>query len=202
MIRNRLHIKLALLLMAAMVGLLALPACSINVKKSSNGEDKKVDIDTPVGGIHVDKDADVRDTGLPVYPGSRPAEKQDDDENKANVNLSFGVFGVKVIAVGYDSDDAPDKIVAFYRDQLKKYGTVLECHVSHQEGVSMDYHSDDDKNSDKDSQKLTCDRNDVGKNIELKVGTRDNQHIVSVEPRDKGTKFKLVLVQLRGKETI
>ena len=32
---------------------LLLPACSVNVKKEKDGDDKQVDIQTPVGGIHV-----------------------------------------------------------------------------------------------------------------------------------------------------
>jgi len=206
MIHHLLRIRFALVALlsaAVLAGLLALPACSINVKKSPDGEDKKVDIETPIGGIHVDKDADVRDTGLPVYPGARLYQKDDNgDQHSANVNISAGVFGVKVVAVEYEADDSPDKIVAYYKDQLKKFGEVLECHVSHHGDASMNYHYDNDKDSNKDSQKLSCDHDDAGKNIELKVGTRDNQHIVSVEPRDKGAKFALVLVQLRGKDTI
>jgi len=41
-------------------------ACSVNVKKDENGQDKNVDISTPFGGIHVNNNADVRDTGLSV----------------------------------------------------------------------------------------------------------------------------------------
>ena len=41
---------------AVAVALLLLPACSVNVKKGENGEDKKVDIHTPVGDIKVDKE--------------------------------------------------------------------------------------------------------------------------------------------------
>ena len=41
----------------------ALSACSLNVKKGENGDDKKVDIQTPMGGIHVDKDADAENQG-------------------------------------------------------------------------------------------------------------------------------------------
>ena len=46
-----------------------LPACSVNVKKEQNGEDKQVDISTPIGGIHVNNGAHVADVGLMVYPG-------------------------------------------------------------------------------------------------------------------------------------
>jgi uncharacterized protein YfaP (DUF2135 family) len=63
----------------ACMGCLTL-ACSVNVKKDSSGEDKKVDIETPIGGIHVDKGADVRDTGLAVYPGAHLKPKQSSNE--------------------------------------------------------------------------------------------------------------------------
>ena len=111
--------------------LLALPGCSVNVKKDSEGHEKNVDIETPVGGLHVTNDADVRDIGLPVYPGARRKEQSDDDNpNSAHVNISTSLFGIKVVAIEYLSDDPPEKLVAYYKDQLKKYGNVLECHTS------------------------------------------------------------------------
>ena len=107
-----------------------LAACSMNVKKDGE-ESKRVDIDTPVGRLHVSKEADVRDVGLSVYPGARVKEKDNDgEETKANVNISSSFFGLKVVAVEFVSDDSPEKILSFYRDQLKKYGNVLECHTS------------------------------------------------------------------------
>ena len=51
-------------------------ACNVNVKKNEQGQEKNVDIKTPFGEIHVDKGADVKDTGLPVYAGARV--KQED----------------------------------------------------------------------------------------------------------------------------
>lgn len=191
----------------ALAGLIVLPACSVNVKKGANGEEKKVDIETPVGAIHVDKGADVRDTGLSVYPGARQkAESNNGDEQSANVNISSGLFGLKVVAIEYLSDDPPDKVAAYYRDQLKHFGTILECHTSNRHGDAgdVDVHlgKDGDKNS---SNQLSC-GSDNGKTLELKVGTKQSQHIVSVSPQDggKGTDFALVFVQARGgdKDTI
>ena len=99
--------------------LLALPACDVNVKKDSEGKEKNVDIETPVGGLHVTKEADVRDIGLPVYPGARRKERSDDnDTNSAHVNISTSLFGIKVVAIEYLSDDPPEKLVAYYKDQL------------------------------------------------------------------------------------
>src|SRR6266404_7285821 len=171
-------------------------ACSVNVKKDAEGKDKNVDINTPFGGIHVNKNADVRDTGLPVYPGARQKQKDDSgDEKSANVNISAGRFGLKVVAVQYETDDTPAKVVAYYQDQLRKFGNVLQCHTS---GHGANYSGHHDNNGD--SEQLKCDGDNNGKTIELKVGTESNQHIVSIEPQSKGSDFALVYVRTRGKE--
>jgi hypothetical protein len=182
-----------LMLAVAAATILVLPGCSVNVKKGENGEDKKVDINTPLGGIHVNNDADVRDTGLPVYPGARPKKKDsaDGDEKRANVDISSFGFSLKVVAVEYESDDAPGKLIAFYQDKLKRYGNVLQCHTN---GKNLDYHPSDN------SKELKCEGDGKGANVELKVGTEENQRIVSIEPEAKGSSFALVYVHTKGKE--
>jgi hypothetical protein len=190
--------RVAIATAVAAAVLMALSACKIHVNKSESGEDKNVDIQTPLGGIHVNKDVDARDTGLPVYPGARTKPKGlHGDDGQANVNISSGFFGVKVVVIEFLSDDPPEKVTAYYRDQLKKYGGILECHTKnrHNDGPNVDVeagHKGEDN-------KLTCDENG-GPTVELKVGTRDNQHVVSVSPQDggKGTDFALVYVQARG----
>src|ERR1017187_4255295 len=178
----------------ATLATLLLPACSVNVKKEENGKDKQVDIDTPVGGIHVSKGANVADVGLAVYPGARLKQEDSNGSDKsANVNISSFGFGLKVVALEYQSDDSPAKLVAYYRDELKKYGKVLECHTSH-----LDVNPDI-KGSDHGSHELTCE-GASGSNIELKVGTKENQHIVAVEPDGKGSSFSLVYVRTHGKD--
>lgn len=189
--------KLLFILTLGFGGLLALPGCSVNVKKDSEGQEKRVDIETPVGKLHVTKDADIRDIGLPVYPGARQKEKEDDgDENKAHVNISTSLFGLKVVAIEYLSVDPPSKLISYYKDQLKKYGSVLECHTSESHvGGSMSPGDSSD-----DDSKLKCENDQNGKTVELKVGTHQNQHIVSIKPGDdgKGSDFGLVYIQMRG----
>lgn len=176
--------------------LLLLPACSVNVKKEANGEDKQVDIKTLVGGIHVSKQADASDVGLAIYPGARLKLKDSDgDDKSANVNISGFGFGVKVVALEYQTDDAPAKLIAFYKDQLKKYGSVLECHSSKHMSVDEEFSG----KSGGESRELTCDSTS-GNHVELKVGTRENQHIVAVEPEAKGSSFSLVYVRTHGKD--
>lgn len=184
----------ASLLLVSGVALLCLPGCSVNVQKEANGHDKQVDIKTLLGGIHVSKDADVADTGLAVYPGAHLKQKDSGNEKSANVNISGFGYGVRVIALEYETDDSPTKLVAFYKDQLKKYGNVLECRTSSHLDVNMK-----GSKSDKESHELTCDST-KGNNIELKVGTKENQHIVSVEPEAKGASFSLVYVRTHGKD--
>ncbi len=192
---NKFHWIRRVSLAGAALAVAQLSACSVNVKKESNGQDKQVDIHTPVGGIHVSKGADVADTGLSVYPGARlKPEDSGDSDKSANVSISGFGYGLRVVALEYESDDAPEKIVSFYKDQLKKYGYVLECHTSGHFNVNM-------KHSDKSSEShaLTCD-GDSGKNVELKTGTDENQHIVAVESEGKGSSFSLVYVRTHGKE--
>jgi hypothetical protein len=182
--------------------LLALPGCSVNVKKNNEGKEKNVDIETPVGGLHVTKEADVRDTGLTVYPGARRKEQSNDgSETGAHINISTSLFGIKVVAIEYLSEDPPEKLVAYYKDQLSKYGNVLECHTNERHpGTNMN-----GADTSGDSKKLKCEDDQNGKTVELKVGTEQNQHIVSIKPADdgKGSDFGLVYIQMRGgKDTI
>jgi len=163
--------------------------------QQSNSQDKPFDVRSSVGDMHVGKDADAEKQGLPLYPGARA--KQEKDNDPINFGILTESFGMKLIVAKYESDDAPAKVIDFYRDKLKKYGKVLECH-SQKHGGDVDVH-DDDKDNGK-SKELKCDENS-GPVTELKVGTEDNQHIVAVEPGDgkKGSSFALVYVYTRGK---
>jgi len=172
---------------------LTLPA----VAQDSSSKDKSLDIRSSVGDLHVGPDADAKKIGVPLYPGARPKSKKDSDHDQANLSILTEEFGMNLLVASYVSDDQPAKIIDFYRDKLKKFGKVLECH-SQKRGVNMDSH-DEDKDSGKNKE-LKCDE-DSGPVTELKVGTEDNQHIVAVEPGDasKGTTFALVYLRTRGK---
>jgi hypothetical protein len=198
----RIHTLQTNLALAVLFACVALPSCTVKVNKSGeddNGGNKNVDIQTPVGSLHVRNDADVQDIGIPVYPGARRKEKTSDvDQKSANVNISLGAYGIKVLAIEYLSDDSPEKVAAYYKDQMKKFGDVLECHTEHHSAEMGDH--DGEKSSDA----LKCEGSNSGRIIELKSGTRHNQHIVSIEPGEngKGSDFGLVYIRLRGKGTI
>jgi hypothetical protein len=166
--------------------------------QNSNSHDKKIDIQSPVGDMHIGEDADAKKIGVPLYPGARPKAGDDNNKNQANLSLLTEAFGMKLLVASYVSNDPPSKILDFYRDKLKRYGKVLECH-SDKRGGDVDVH-DDDKESDK-GKELKCEQKS-GPVTELKVGTEDDQHVVAVDPSDsnKETTFALVYVHTRGKK--
>lgn len=183
----------------AIIALAMLAGCSIHEQRSADNKDKKVDIKTPFGDLKVNNKVDVADTGLPVYPGAREVPGDEHDSNAANVNMSFGGFSLKVVAVKFESDDSPAKVLDFYRDKVKAYGAggkYLECH-----GIDIDVNAGGFRSHDDDEAKeLTCGKNEQhGESTELKAGTPDRQHIVSVKPKGGGSEFALVYVNKGGR---
>src|SRR5215472_539027 len=139
-------------------------------------------------GIYFNAEASAKDVGLPVYPGARPHREKDDDSTSAKFGLWGGSFGFKLAVVKLESNDSPQKIAAFYKNALAKYGTVLDCGAASSQGG--------DKDENESSKKLTCegDKPDPGK-MTFKAGTKEKQHIVGIEPNGNGTLFQLVYVE-------
>jgi hypothetical protein len=179
---------------AVFAALLLLPARRAAAQNTNSGDqDKNLDIQ-----LHVGKDADAQKVGLPLYPGAR-LKRDEEDQKRANFALLTGAFGVKLVIANYDSGDAPSKVIAYYRERLKRYGPVLECRTKESGGdVQANVHTQESK----DSKQLQCDGDNDGNIVELKAGTEDNQHVVSVEPSEtgKGSTFALVYVFTRGKQ--
>ena len=160
---------------AAALLLLGATACDINVKK--DGEAKKnVDIQTPFGGLKVRTEVDPKEIGLPVYAGARRVADEGHDSSSANVTLGIPGFGLKVIAAKFESDDSSDKVLEFYRKEMKTYGSVTECR------------GDIDLKGDPGSQEVTCKEGigaEMRTKVELAVGSGASHRIVSVEPRSE-----------------
>lgn len=183
-------------MLAAAFGILI--AISGVAAQAQEDKDKNFDVRSSVGDLHVGADADARKVGLPLYPGAR-LKSDDHDRDNANLSIFTEAFGFKLVVANYDSDDASAKVIAFYRDKLKKYGKVLECH-SRKHGGDVDIH-DDEKDDSNKSKELKCEGDNTGPVTELKVGTDENQHVVAVEPREgSGSTFALVYVHARGKQ--
>ena len=101
-----------------------------------------------------------------------------------------------MVAAEFISDDAPDKIIAYYNKDLQKYGKPIQCHGGWNGG-----HANYDNDKDEMSKPVSCGNEGSGDAVELKVGTEGNQHIVSVKPNSQGSRFALVYVRMHtGKD--
>ncbi|MGA3136049.1 MAG: hypothetical protein ABSC88_08665 [Terracidiphilus sp.] len=193
MMRKAATLAAGLALAAGMAG------CRVHVDKDANGEDKNVRVDTPFGGVHVNTDqTTAADLGLPVYPGAQTV-RGDDKHKSADVHLGFGEWEMRVRAVSYETPDTADKVTAFYKKALGRYGEVITCQGNSAVGTPI-----------ATSEGLTCDENkspkvhvdqgdySLGKgDLELKAGSKRHQHIVGFEnPRDGRTRFALVALDL------
>ena len=141
--------------------------------------------------ITVRDEATAGDAGLPTYPGAKPYKEGDQTSSGANIGFAVPGFGFKIVAMNLQSSDTPERVAAFYRRALSKYGRVLDC-------------SDAEKNKknarDEADDELVCDADDPGANsIVYKAGTGSNERIVAIKPHGSGTRFSLVHLDKRGR---
>jgi len=175
--------------------ILLIVACSVSVNDKDK-KNEKVDIQTPFANLKVNSGEKSAENGIPVYPGAHLRPAEDGDNHAANINLGAAGFGLKVIAAEYETNDSPEKVKAFYEEKMKQFGPTLVCN-GHSGGsdVHMSIHN---KGNDSDK-KLTC-SDTKGDGWEIKAGTSDDEHLVSIEPNGSGTRFGTVLVQVHGKQ--
>lgn len=148
------------------------------------------------GGLDLHADADAADVGLPAYPGAIKKSDRSGDPT----GFSFGVwgesFGIKIAVVSYRSVDSVDKVAAFYRDALAKYGPVLDC--SHNQKRPDAPRGRHDDKADKDKP-VTCDDDTIEAGGRLyKVGTNRAQRVFKATPWHDGATFELVHVEEHG----
>jgi hypothetical protein len=100
-------------------------------------KNQQVSIKTPRGTVTLHATDSVKDVGLPIYPGAQISESGGGIEITAPNDKRVGIQGVK-----YRTDDALDKVDAWYRQQL---GPDFERHLPgersasfHFQGVNVD----------------------------------------------------------------
>jgi hypothetical protein len=110
----------ALILVVGGIGMLAglgFLAHAVHVHVEREGARKQVSIQTPVGSLQVNKDAEADEVslGLPIYPGATRVK----DHDSAAVNFNFGgETKLQVLAGRFQTPDSLDKVTAFYHDRL------------------------------------------------------------------------------------
>jgi hypothetical protein len=182
--------------MAMMIAATAMMSgCRIESDKRDGNDNVK--IATPFGGMTVKtNDAVVAEgLGLPVYPGAELVKK-DKDNGAADVNMSFGSFQLRVKAASYRTLDSPDKVAAFYRKALGRYGNVIEC--QNDKPVGTPTRTDEGLTCDNEKENHITVNEDMSGKMELKAGSKQHQHIVAIDTEGSGTKMGLVALDLPG----
>jgi hypothetical protein len=189
---------------AGLAGVLA--GCRVNVDKGANGEDKKVQVETPFGGLHVNTDnISASDLGLPAYPGAQPFVNNDMHKS-ADVHMGFGEWQLRVRAVSYSTTDPADQVLAFYKKALARYGDVLTCKDKEPVGTptttseGLTCADDSNKgvhvNMDSDDGKNKGMHYNIHEGMELKAGSKRHQHIVGIEDKQENGKTVFSMVAL------
>jgi hypothetical protein len=179
------QLQTAGIVLLSLLSLATLPLRAQDKKESS-------DNDQNGAGLIVSAKATAKEVGLPIYPGARPHKDEGEKSSDLKMGLWGSTFGFKLVVLKMESNDAPEKIAAFYQKALAKYGTVLNC-------TNSSPAADKDKN--KSSKGLECgdDQPENGGQL-FKAGTKEKQHIVGVQPNGQGSIFQLVYVESRGEE--
>ncbi|ADV81119.1 hypothetical protein [Terriglobus saanensis] len=181
---------------------LTVSGCRIEANKGKDGKD--VDFATPLGGMSIktNKAASTRGLGITEYPGSTALEDKDKDDDRANVDMHFGNFHLKVQTAKFSTTDAPDRVLSFYRNDLAQYGTVIECQNDRPIGTPTETGQGltcDDKDKDKDRDKhKPIHGSSHSDGLSLKAGSKRRQHIAAVEEKNGHTEITLVSLDLPG----
>jgi len=175
--------------------------CRVHVDKDANGKEKNVQVDTPFGGVHVNTNQiSASDLGLPAYPGSEIVKDNDHDKS-ADVNMGFGEWTLRVRAVNYGTMDSQDKVTAFYKKALGRYGDVITCQGNAPVGTPTTTSEGLNCSDSGNHGNVKINDQDIGNHggFQLKAGSKRHQHIVGFQdPKDGQTRFALVALDLPG----
>jgi hypothetical protein len=182
---------------AAVLAMIVTTGCQVDERK--NGDSDNVKIETPFGGMQVKTNDNVvlDGIGLPVYPGA-VAVKKDNDNGAADINMSFGSFQLRVKVMSFRTGDSQDRVEAFYRKNLRRFGDVIACRNNSPVGTPTRTAEGLTCDNDKENHITAGDSVSHGK-LELKAGSKLHQHLVEIDPDAGGTKFGVVALDLPGK---
>ncbi len=188
---------------AAVAAAVLAMAAGCQVDDHKTGDSDNVKIQTPFGGMQVKTNENVvlDGIGLPVYPGAVAVKKDNggsNDNGAADVNMSFGSFQLRVKAMGFRTGDSQDKVEAFYRKSLRRFGDVIACQDNRPIGTPTRTAEGLTCDNDKENHITAGDSVSHGK-LELKAGSKLHQHLVEIDPDGGGTKFGVVALDLPGK---
>jgi hypothetical protein len=153
-------------LFLGLVGVLASAACSVDITN---------------GGRTAESFSE-----LPSYPGSRPLFDARRSPAVPTVSFTGSFADANVVSRVFESDDTPEAIVDFYRQELEmRRGTVVECrgvvNIRRRGAIG----------------RPVCVEDTSYPFVQLVVGRDRDHRIVAVQRRGSGAEFLLTRVRTR-----
>jgi hypothetical protein len=127
----------------------------------------------------------VKEMGFSPYPGAQPKSEGKGEGAGVNLNMTTSAGPTKVQVMKFQTADGPEKVTAFYKKDLARYGNVLECRGT--KSVTFEVNDPAHKNE------LKCDHegSDPAATV-IKAGRENSEHLVVVRKNDQGTEFTLI----------
>ena len=181
---------------------------ALNLTASSANAAESARLSTPKhfsAGIDVRTQPRVEETGLPLYPGAIVEQSERDEKGReeitdgVNFDLWFGGFGLKLVVLKLKTDDSAEKVSAFYRNALTKYGEILDCSDNSTKATRRSERRAASNKTDK----LTCDdlhtsKAKHGEGEFYKSGVKQKQYGVAIQSKGDGASFQLLHFEKRG----
>jgi hypothetical protein len=146
--------------------------------------------------LHANKHASAAEIGLPAYPGATLA-KETDNDNTADLGFTFGDTHFRIMVAKYLTADSPDRVLAFYRKPLSRYGEVLECDHGKPVGELTVAQSGLTCSEQKEGGLTVTDHGLSTDGHELRVGSPHKFRVVCIdESHPQSTRFWLVYIEL------
>jgi hypothetical protein len=155
-----------------------LAAACVVVREEEDGKTVRVDMSGPAGALSARTGENAGKTGLPVFPGAYLSrDSGHGDFQRATVSIATPWVGLHVVAAEYESPESPERILRFYREQMKLFGSVTECRgdVNFRNG------------------RPECRSRPSAADIQLVVGVEENHRLVTIQPRGGGSQFSTSL---------
>jgi hypothetical protein len=164
---------------------IAIPVLILSALQSMAGETRPAS-DSSDGtfsaGVTFSEKATAADMGLKLYPGATPHIQEGNSSSSANIGAGWGSTGFRVVVASYESTDNVEKIAAFYRQALAKFGPVLDCFSSNRDEIAA-------------KTGLSCDSENPASSknaFKYKVGKKNEQRIVVIQSLGSQSTFQLV----------
>lgn len=125
--------------------------------------------------LKIDDNATAAATPFSVYPGATRTKRRGNSTEGVKIDFALGSFGFKLDVVTLMSNDSPEKIAAYYRRELSRYGEVLDCSLSRKDPERMRIERET---------KLRCKNNRADEGVtQFRAGRKNQEYVVVIEPR-------------------